>query len=96
MLGRQISASAPDNPFDQFFGTGGSGGKMSGHHRRCAASLLKGLLTALQQAGKPFNNLRQTSLAKMTVVDKARYEKACKHFEELADSEAEKAAEFPD
>jgi hypothetical protein len=68
---------------------------MSGYYRRCAVLILKGLLNMLQQAEKPFQALRQTSLAKMSVVDKARYEKAQKHFEALADGEAEKAAEFP-
>jgi len=96
MLRRQTGADAPDNPLDGFIGSAGISSKMSGNYRRCAVLILKGLLNVLQQAEKSFQALRQTSLAKMTVVDKARYEKACKHFEELADSEAEKAAEFPD
>lgn len=96
MLRRQIGVDAADNPLDQFLNSGDTGAKMSGHYRRCAAHILKGLLLVLQQAEKPFRALQQTSLAKMTVVDKARYEKAYKHFDELADGEAEKAAEFPD
>jgi hypothetical protein len=96
MLRRQIGVDAADNPLDQFLNSGDTGAKMSGHYRRCAAHILKGLLLVLQQAEKPFLALQQTSLAKMTVVDKARYEKAYKHFDELADGEAEKAAEFPD
>ena len=95
MLRRQIGANAPDNPLDGFLGSTGTGAKMSGYYRRCGVLILKGLLNMLQQAENPFQALRQTSLAKMSVVDKARYEKARKHFEELADGEAEKAAEFP-
>jgi hypothetical protein len=96
MLRRQISTDTPDNPLDGFTGSAGIGAKVSGNYRRCAALILKGLLSILQQAEKPFQALRQTSLAKMTPADKARYEKAQKHFEELAAGEAEKAAEFPD
>lgn len=95
MLRRQTGADAPDNPIDGFIGSANTSSKMSGNYRRCGALILKGLLNAIQQAEKPFRDLRQTSLAKMSVVDKARYEKAQKHFEELADGEAEKAAEFP-
>jgi hypothetical protein len=95
MLRRQICANAQDNPLDGFIGSTGTGAKTSGYYRRCAVLILKGLLGMLQQAEKPFQALRQTSLAKMSVVDKVRYEKARKHFEGLADGEAEKAAEFP-
>ena len=95
MLRRQINADSTDNPLDGFIGSTGPGAKMSGYYRRCGVLILKGLLSTLQQAEKPFQALRQTSLAKMSVVDKARYEKAQKHFEETADGEAEKAAEFP-
>jgi hypothetical protein len=95
MLHRQIGADAPDNPIDGFIGSTGTGARMSGYYRRCTVLILKGLLNKLQQAEKPFQALRQTSLAKMSVVDKARYEKALKHFEETSDDEAEKAAEFP-
>jgi hypothetical protein len=94
MLRRQIAVEVPDNSLDRFLGSADTGAKMSGHHRRCAAHILKGLLLILQQAEKPFRDLRQTSLAKMTIVDKARYEKAFRHFDELADGEAEKATEF--
>ena len=95
MLRRQAGAAAPDNSLDEFINSSGTGAKMGGNYRRCAVLILKGLINLLQQAEKPFQALRQTSLAKMSVVDKARYEKACKHFEELADGEAETAAEFP-
>ena len=93
MLRRQVAADVPENPLDHFLGSPGTGAKMSGHYRRCAAHILKGLLNILQLAEKPYCDLRQTSLAKMTVVDKDRYEKAYKHFEALADSEAGKAVE---
>jgi hypothetical protein len=93
MLRRQITANASDNALDGFIGSSGTAAKMSGYYRRCAVLILKGLLNSLQQAEKPFHDLRQTSIAKMTSVDKARYEKAQKHFEELADGEAEKATE---
>ena len=96
MLRRQINADSTDNQLDGFIGSTGTSVKMSGYYRRCGILILKGLLNMLQQAEKPFQALRQTSLAKMAVVDKARYEKAQKHFEELADGEAEKADEFPD
>jgi hypothetical protein len=96
MLRRQVTADAPDNALDGFIGGAATGAKMSGHYRRCGALILKGLLNALQQAEKPFRDLRQTSIAKMTLEDKARYEKAFHHFGELADGEAGKAAEFPD
>lgn len=92
MIRRQLEASAPDNPLDGFTGTPGSSAKMENHYHRCATVILKGLLTVLQQAEKPFHDLCQTSLAKMTLADKARYEKARKHFEVQADQEAEKAA----
>ncbi|MFA7256594.1 MAG: hypothetical protein WC047_03360 [Kiritimatiellales bacterium] len=92
MLRRQISADSPNNPLDDFIGSGGTSAKISGHYRRCGVLILKGLLNIVQQAEKPFRNLRQTSIAKMTSVDKARYEKAYKHFDEQADNEAEKAA----
>ncbi|HNX53843.1 MAG TPA: hypothetical protein PLD51_08165 [Pontiellaceae bacterium] len=91
LLRRQISVNVPHNPLDLFLGSGDTGSKMSGHYRRCAAHILKGLLLILQKAEKPFRDLRQTSVAKMTAEDKIRYEKAYSHFEELADSEAEKA-----
>lgn len=96
MISRQFVVDAQGNPLDRFLGTSGAGAKMSGHYRRCAGLVLKGLLNILQLAEKPFRDLRQTSLAKMAPADKARYEKARRHFEELADGEAEKAAEFPD
>jgi hypothetical protein len=95
MIRRQIGAEAPDNPLDGFIGSANTSTKIGGNYRRSGALILKGLLNVLQQADKPFQALRQTSLAKMSVVDKARYEKAQRHFEELADGEAEKAAEFP-
>jgi hypothetical protein len=95
MLDRQTGADAPDNPLDGFIGSTVISSKMSGNYRRCAVLILKGLLSAIQQADKPFQALRQTSLAKMSIVDKARYEKAQRHFEELADGEAERSAEFP-
>ncbi len=93
MLRRQLTVNASDNALDGFTGATGTASKMSGHYRRCAVLLLKGLMNSLQQAEKPFRDLCQTSIAKMTSVDKARYEKAYKHFGELADSEAEKAVE---
>jgi hypothetical protein len=96
MLRRQIGAEAGDNALDAFIGSAGTGAKMSGYYRRCEGYILKGLLNALQQADKPFADLSRTSLAKMTLEDKARYEKAWKHFDELADGEAETAAEFPE
>jgi hypothetical protein len=93
MLRRQIVTGVADNALDGFTGSAGAGAKMSGQYRRCAVLILKGLINMLQQAEKPFRDLCQTSLAKMTAVDKARYEKASRHFEELADGEAESAAE---
>lgn len=95
MIRRQTEAEAPDNPLDGFVSSSGISSKLGGNYRRCAVLILKGLLNAIQQADKPFTALRQTSLAKMSIVDKARYERAQRHFEELADSEAERAAEFP-
>jgi len=96
MLRRQIGVAAPDNALDGFISTLGPGTKMEKIYRQCTALILEGLLNSLEQAENPFSNLSRTSLAKMSVVDKARYEKAQKHFEELADGEAEKAAEFLD
>lgn len=96
LLRRQISVDAPNNPLDRFLNSTDTGAKMSVHYRRCAAHILKGLLLILKQGEKPFNDLRRTSLVKMTFADNARYEKAYHHFEEQADSEAEKAAEFAD
>jgi hypothetical protein len=91
MLRRQAGVEGPDNPLDRFLSSSDAGAKMKERYRRCAAQILKGLLVSLQKAEKPFRDLRQTSLAKMSVVDKTRYEKAQKHFEELADGEAEQA-----
>lgn len=93
MLRRQTSAEASENPLDRFIGSGGVSAKMSGHYRRCAVHILKGLLNILQQTEKPYRDLQRTSLAKMTVTDKDRYEKAYKHFKALVDSEADKAVE---
>ena len=93
MLRRQTSAEASDNPLDRFLDSSTTGAKMSVHYRRCAAHILKGLLNIMQQAEKPYRDLQRTSLAKMTVADKDRYEKAYKHFEALADGEADRAAE---
>lgn len=93
MLRNQTSAEASDNPLDRFLDSNDTGAKMNVHYRRCAAHILKGLLNILQLAEKPFRDLRQTSLAKMPVAEKARYEKAYKHFESLADGDADKAAE---
>jgi uncharacterized protein (DUF1778 family) len=93
LLRRRISVDAPTNPLDRFLNSAGTGAKMSVHYRLCAGHILKGLLLILQQGEKPFHDLRQTSLAKMTGVDKARYEKAYKHFDELADVEAGKSVE---
>lgn len=95
MLRRQIGAKACDNAFDGFIGSSGTGANMSGRYRQCKGLILKGLSRVLQQAEVPFANLSRTSLAKMTLEDKARYEKAKEHFEALADEEAERAAEFP-
>ena len=95
MLSRQIAVSAPNNPLNQFLSESGAKTKMAGHYRRCATLVLKGLLSSLQQAEKPYEDLRRTSLAKMTFVDKARYEKAHQQFNVLANQEAEKAADFP-
>jgi len=95
MLRRQMGVEAPDNGLDGFITASGSGAKMFKIYRRCGTLILEGLLNSLDQAEKPFQDLSRTSLAKMSVVDKARYEKALKHFEELADDEAEKATELP-
>ena len=95
MLGRQTAAGEPENSLDRFLGSSGAGANMSNHYRRCTAHVLKGLLHILQQAEKPFRDVRQTSLVKMTPADKARYEKACRHFEERVDGEAETTPEFP-
>lgn len=96
MLHRQTIAEKPDNALDGFAGSSGAGVKMSGHYRRCAALVLKGLLSVLQQAERPFNDLSRTSCTKMSLEDAGRYEKAKTHFEKLADGEAEKATEFPE
>jgi hypothetical protein len=93
MLRRQIAVDTADNPLDRFLSSADTGAKMSGHFRRCAAHILKGLMNILQLAEKPCRDLQRTSLAKMTVADKVRYEKAYKHFEKLADREADKAVE---
>lgn len=95
MLGRQTAASEPDNSLDRFLGSSEVGAEMSSHYRRCAAHVLKGLLHILQQAEKPFRDVRQTSLVKMTPADKARYEKAGRNFEERVAGEAETAPVFP-
>lgn len=96
MLRRQIEAKACNNAFDGFTDAPGTGETMSRRYRECEGLILKGLLGVLQQAEIPFADLSRTSLAKMTLEDKARYEKAREHFEALADDEAEQEAEFPD
>lgn len=95
MLRRQAVIETKNNPLDCFLGAADTGEKMRGHYRRCAVNILKGLLLILRQAETPFRDLRQTSLAKMTVEDKSRYEKAARHFEKPAGCEAEPAAEYP-
>lgn len=96
MLRRQICTATSNNALDRFLDSDTSGSKMSGHYHRCAAMTLKGLTKVLQQAEKPFSDLSRTSLAKMSLEDKARYEKAQKYAETMADDEAEKASEFRD
>ena len=95
LFGQRFLCGKFPDALDRFLHSTDTGAKLQGHYRRCAVQILKGLLISLQRAEKQFNDLRQTSLAKMSVVDKARYEKAQKHFEDLADGEAGKAAEFP-
>jgi hypothetical protein len=93
MLHRRIGADKRDNPLDRFLGSSDVGSKMSRHYRRSAEYILKGLLAVLKQAERPFYDLQQTSLAKMSTTDEARYEKARSHFKKQADSEADKAIE---
>lgn len=93
MLRRQLFVDRADSPLHAFLGSSDTGAKMSGHYRRCAAHILKGLILVLQQAENPVRNLQQTSLSKMNSVDQARYEKAKTHFTEQAANEAEQAVE---
>lgn len=95
MIRRQSGAQSPDNACDRFLNSAGAGPKMAEIYRRCAAQILKGLLYSMQKAQTPFTDLQQTSLAKMSAVDKTRYEKARRHFEERAGHEAQRAAGFP-
>jgi hypothetical protein len=93
MLRRQLFVNRDDSPLHKFLGGSETGNKMSGHYRRCAAHILKGLLLVLQQAEKPIDELQQNSFSKMNPVDRTRYEKAKTHFTKQADSEAERAVE---
>lgn len=65
-------------------------------YRDCASSLISSLTSLLERAEGPARALRNTSLVKMPVDAKARYEKAFRHFEEQADGEARIGGEFPD
>ena len=91
MLRRQMEVSAPESPLDRFLGSPDTGSKMHGHYRRCASVVLKGLLSILREAEKPVHQVQQASLGKMSLTDKARYEKASTQFKKLADREAEAA-----
>ncbi len=93
MLRRRLVFGHKDNHLNRFFGAPEIGEKVSSHYIRCAGLILRGLKNIVHSAETPFKELSKTSIAKMTSVDKARYEKAYTHFFELADSEAAAAAE---
>jgi hypothetical protein len=93
MLRRPRVAETPDSPVRQLLQSGDTSEKMRGHYRRCAAHILKGLTALLKAAEKPCHDLQQTSLAKMSSADKARYEKARKYFEKETEDEAEKTGD---
>lgn len=93
MLRRQRVAETPDPSLRQLLQSGDISEKMRGHYRRCAAHILKGLTAILKAAEKPCHDLQQTSLAKMSSTDKARYEKARKYFDAEVEAEAEKAGD---
>jgi len=76
MLRRQRAVESEGCPLGRFLGSEDMGVKMSTHYRRCAAHILKGLLQVLRQAGRPYQELQRSCLAKMSATDKARYEKA--------------------
>lgn len=82
MLQRQGLAEAPDSPSLQFLQSRETAARMSTRYRRCAAHILKGLIGILKAAEKPCHDLQQTSLAKMSLADKARYDKARACFEQ--------------
>lgn len=82
MLRRQRIAETSDTPIKQFLQSDDLAEKMCAHYRRCAAHILKGLTAVLKAGDKPGHDLQQTSLAKMSFSDKARYEKARRCFEE--------------
>ena len=79
MLRRQRSVESEDCPLGHFLGSEDVGAKMSTHYRRCAAHILKGLLQVVQQAARPYQELQQANLAKMSPTDQARYEKTRTH-----------------
>ena len=86
MLRRQQAVDSEDCPLGRFLGATDVSSKMSAHYRRCAAHILKGLLLLLQQAGRPYQELQQAGLAKMSPTDKARYEKARAHLPQPPDA----------
>jgi len=89
MLRRQMEVSTPESPLDRFLGSTDTGSRMNRHYRRCAELVLKGLLHILSEAETPIHRVQQASLSKMSLTDKARYEKASIQFNELANGEAE-------
>jgi hypothetical protein len=86
MLRRQQSAESEDCPLGRFLESADVSQKMAVHYRRCAAHILKGLLLVLQNADQPYEQLRNTTLAKMGATDKARYDKAREHLSQILGS----------
>ena len=82
MLRRQQSSEGNECLLCRFLGSTDVHQKMSMHYRRCAAHILKGLIMVLQQADQPYEQLRNSTLTKMSTTDKTRYDKACAHLEQ--------------
>lgn len=76
MLRRQQSSKEKECRICRFLGSNEVHQKMSTHYRRCAAYILKGMLLLLQHADRPYQDLQQAGVAKMSPSDQARYEKA--------------------
>jgi hypothetical protein len=85
MLRSQQSAESKECPLGRFLGSTDVSSKMGTHYRRCAAHILKGFLLVLQQAARPYQELQQSSLSKISATDKARYEKAREHLTQPQD-----------
>lgn len=96
MIHRRDAILPAGNPIDRFLGADPADGELATRYARCITQLVKGLGHMVHRGENAFDSLRKTSVAKMAVADKSRYEKAFRHFMDQANQEAAQAIEFPE